>query len=41
MDLKEVVGVVLSPKFDEDSIQYLQTKIQFLTAPQASCGALS
>ncbi|RXN04057.1 gypsy retrotransposon integrase 1-like protein [Labeo rohita] len=28
MDLKEVVEVVLSPKFDEDSIQYLQTKIQ-------------
>ncbi|XP_073718055.1 uncharacterized protein [Misgurnus anguillicaudatus] len=28
MDLKEIVELVLSPRFDDSSIQYLQTKIQ-------------
>ena len=28
MDLKEIVELVLSPTFDDESIQYLQTKIQ-------------
>lgn len=28
MDLKEVVQVVLSPSFTEESIRYLQTKIK-------------
>lgn len=28
MDLKDIVELVLSPTFDDASIQYLQTKIQ-------------